>query len=98
MKLATHWSARLKRRAKARKIWAEADKILDNAEARKRIAEADNLWGEADNLWADAVRSAYGNIALRWNWRGDALDCVLPNGDVYRGDVAPKREAAQSAE
>ena len=77
MKLQIAWNARLKLRADGDKLWAEGTK----------------LWAEGDKLWAEAIIKVHGNIKLEWKWRGNALDCELGTGEVFRGD-APLDEAA----
>ena len=84
MKLQIAWNARLKLRADGDKLWAEGTKLW---------AEGDKLWDEGDKLWAEAIIKVHGNIKLEWKWRGNALDCELGTGEVFRGD-APLDEAA----
>ena len=70
MTLVVQWRARLK-------LYAEGDKLR---------AEGAKLRAEGDKLWAEAILKIHGNITLEWRRRGNVVDCVLGNGELYKGD------------
>jgi hypothetical protein len=72
------WMERLRLRAEGDKLLSEGNKIR---------AEGDKLWAEGDLLWASAVIARYGNVEMEWKLRGNVNDCLLGNGDLYKGDA-----------
>jgi hypothetical protein len=70
-KLQKAWNERMKLRAEGDKLWAEGNKLW--AEGNKLRAEGDKLRAEGNKLYAEgnlvfrnAVRSAYGNVEIKW--------------------------------
>jgi hypothetical protein len=94
--LKAQWVARLKLRAQADTLWAQAD--TPRAQGDTLWAQADTLWAQSDTLraqantlWANAIIEVFGNIKLKIT-DDNGVNYELENGEIYRADMPTEGE------